>query len=223
MNDDLDSSLMLILLRGVTAGITLSWLAHLVVPPGNEISALPPTPTVNAAPATRGAASAAILLGAVALCLLNEQFNTATVMAITVGTLLLQPDLSRNVEAGLGLLLLNLVGGVLASFCAGIALAEGSLTGVLLMSLLVSLVFGWRIALGDAGGKLSLGALSTFLILFGIGLSPLPADTGDSFATRITFVVIAVVYTLLFTILLWRRETTPPAPDRAAMMEQRGV
>ena len=48
------------------------------------------------------------------------------------------------------------------------------------------------------------GALTIFLILFGLGVSPLPGSAAETFATRIVHVGLALIYTLLFTAILWR-------------------
>ena len=49
------------------------------------------------------------------------------------------------------------------------------------------------------------GALTTFLILFGLGVSPLPSETPDSFATRIGLILFAIAYTFCLASLLWPR------------------
>ena len=66
--------------------------------------------------------------------------------------------------------------------------------------------------MGGGGGagrpphaKVYAGALTTFLILFGLGVSPLPGSAAESFSTRILFVAFAVVYAMLMAALLWRR------------------
>ena len=65
-----------------------------------------------------------------------------------------------------------------------------------LVALLFSLVFSAKIA---AGGKLapvySVGA-ATFLTVLGLGLSPLPQDSGAIFLARISTVILASLYTI---------------------------
>ncbi len=51
-------------------------------------------------------------------------------------------------------------------------------------------------------GKVYGGALTTFLILLGTGLSPLPASTPESFSTRVFYVLLAIAYALCATALL---------------------
>jgi hypothetical protein len=63
---------------------------------------------------------------------------------------------------------------------------------------------GGRAAAGRA--KMYAGALTTFLILFGSGISPLPTTTPESFTTRISYVLLAVGYTVCMMALFWPRE-----------------
>lgn len=49
------------------------------------------------------------------------------------------------------------------------------------------------------------GALTIFLILFGLGVSPLPGSAAESFATRIVYIAVALTYTLLLATILWPR------------------
>ncbi|CAN7199624.1 hypothetical protein LJR009_000539 [Bosea sp. LjRoot9] len=55
-------------------------------------------------------------------------------------------------------------------------------------------------------GKVYGGALTTFLILLGTGLSPLPRSAPESFSTWVFYVLLAVAYALCATALLWSRE-----------------
>jgi len=65
-----------------------------------------------------------------------------------------------------------------------------------LVVLFFSLVFSGKIA---AGGRLApiwtVGA-ATFLVVLGLGLSPLPQDSGTLFVARISTVILASLYTI---------------------------
>ena len=50
------------------------------------------------------------------------------------------------------------------------------------------------------------GALTIFLVLFGLGVSPLPGSAAESFSTRIIYVAGAISYVFLTTSLLWTRQ-----------------
>ncbi len=60
------------------------------------------------------------------------------------------------------------------------------------------------------------GALTIFLILFGLGVSPLPGSAAESFSTRIVYVAMALIYALLAAALLWRPRTSLTAITGAA-------
>ena len=119
--------------------------------------------------------------------------------------MLLQFDLAASVRSALSLVAINLLSGVLASLAfAFVELRPSSLLFLFLTVLLVGLILGGRAAAGLA--KMYGGALTTFLILFGSGITPLPTTTPESFATRIGYVLLAVGYTLCMMALFWPRE-----------------
>ena len=94
--------------------------------------------------------------------------------------------------------------GVLASLAFAFVELRPSLPFLFLTIFLVGLILGGRAAAGRA--RMYAGALTTFLILFGSGIAPLPTTTAESFATRIGYVLLAVGYTLCMMALLWPRE-----------------
>ena len=140
-----------------------------------------------------------------ALCLTNNALSLAIVLPITVASVLLQFDFAASVRSALSLVAVNLLSGVLASLAfAFVELRPSSLLFLFLTVFLVGLILGGRAAAGLA--KMYGGALTTFLILFGSGITPLPTTTPESFATRIGYVLLAVGYTLCMMALFWPRE-----------------
>ncbi|RDJ27402.1 DUF2955 domain-containing protein [Bosea caraganae] len=208
LHGDLDEGMMAILLQGVVSGIVLSWLAHALLP-DREAETEEPAPVVALGnPLLRAVASTAILLGAVTLCLTHSGFSSAIVVPITVASLLLQLDLANSARAAFGLVAVNLLGGVLASLAFAFMELRPALPMLFLVTLFVGLILGGRAAVSSPSAKVYGGALTTFLILFGTGLSPLPGSTAESFATRIGFVLFAIAYALCMTALLWARPRT---------------
>jgi hypothetical protein len=150
-----------------------------------------------------------ILLGAMALCLINSALSLAIVLPITVASVLLQFDFAASVRSALSLVAINLLSGVLASLAfAFVELRPSSLLILFLTVFLVGMILGGRATTGLA--KMYGGALTTFLILFGSGITPLPTTTPESFATRIGYVLFAVGYTLCMMALFWRGERRIP-------------
>jgi hypothetical protein len=72
-----------------------------------------------------------------------------------------------------------------------------------LATLTVCLLFGGRAAADSSTGGAFVGALIIFLILLGLGVSPLPMSTPESFSTRIWFVFFATLYALCFAAAFW--------------------
>ncbi|WP_395681138.1 DUF2955 domain-containing protein [Inquilinus sp.] len=207
LQKDLGESIVLILFKGVLGGVVLTWLAHAVIPdPGGDDPASVVAAGVDRA-VRRALANTAILLAMVVLCLVDSRFSTALVVPITVASLLNQLDLAVSGRAALGLMIVNLFGGIVASLAFAFVEVHPTLLFLCLTVLVVGLLFGGRAAADPKAGKVYAGALTTFLILFGLGVSPLPASTPDSFTTRIGFVLFAIVCTFCLTALLW------PAPS----------
>jgi hypothetical protein len=67
---------------------------------------------------------------------------------------------------------------------------------LLLVVLFFGLLFGGRIAQRSALAPVYVIALATFLIVLGLGLTPLPTDSGAIFVSRVFNVVIAAAYTI---------------------------
>ncbi|MET1081043.1 MAG: DUF2955 domain-containing protein [Pseudomonas sp.] len=216
---DLGDSIALILARGISGGILLTWAAHALLPdrPADTSSAQPPAPRPALRHVTRQAlASATILLLIVTFCLVDPRLATAMVIPITVSSLLSQLESTMTQRAALALLVVNLLGGIVASLACTLVQLRPTLWLLFLTALLVGLLFAGRAVSHATAGKLFAGGLTTFLILFGLGISPLPASSPELFSTRMAYVLFAVIYALFMTLLLWpgpRREYAGPSAD----------
>ena len=204
VHDTLDTGIITILLQAYLSAVVLSWLAHAILPGHNATGDAQQAAPVTDRPAMRALADAAILLGAMTLCLTNNTLSLAIVLPITVASVLLQFDFATSVRSALNTVAVNLLSGVLASLAFAFVELRPSLPFLFLTVFLVGLILGGRATAGRA--KMYAGALTTFLILFGSGIAPLPTTTPESFATRIGYVLMAVGYTLCMTALLWPGE-----------------
>jgi hypothetical protein len=206
LHRDLGGSLIVVLAGAVVGGALLAWAAHAIVPdPGGDDAVMAPASAVADRPWHRAAASASILLTAVVLCLVDSRLSSAIVIPVTVASVLGQLDLATSRRAALGLVVVNLLGGVAASIAFTAVDARPTLPGLFLVVLFAGLLFGAGAASNPTTGKAHAGALTTFLILFGLGVSPLPTDTPESFATRVAYVSLSVLYALWACLLLWPR------------------
>jgi hypothetical protein len=77
--------------------VVLSWLAHAILPGHDATGDAPQAAPVTDRPAMRALADAAILLGAMTLCLTNNALSLAIVLPITVASVLLQSDPTSTV------------------------------------------------------------------------------------------------------------------------------
>jgi len=210
LNRDLGDSILSILVQGVVSGAVLMWIAHAIIPDRGSADIEAPVPAANPRAARYAAANAIVLLIAVLACLTRDGLATAIVIPITVASLLSQLDVSASARAAFGLVMVNLLGGVVASFAFGLLQVRPTTPTLFVLVLLAGLLFGGRAALNNPAAKLYAGALTIFLILFGTGVSPLPGSAAESFATRVNYILVAIAYTIFMAALLW------PGPRRSA-------
>jgi hypothetical protein len=214
LNSTLAGSILSILVTGVVSGTVWMWIAYAVIPPTGSDVAPPAAAPMSAHPYWLALANTAILLSAVTICLTNDALSSAMVIPITVVSLLGQLDIVRSRSAAIGLMIVNLLGGVIASFAYTILTLRPNLFAMAVIVLIVALVLGGRAAGRASTAKMFAGALTTFLILFGLGVSPLPGSAAESFATRIVYVAMAIIYTFILAALLWPRTTEAVEPVR---------
>lgn len=203
LNRDLADSILSILVTGVLSGTVLMWLAYALIPETALAPTQPEPAPLPSHPNLRALANTAILLSTVAICLTNDQLAAALVIPITVASLLGQLDIAASGRTALGLAIINLSGGVIASIAYGILSLRPNLFFMFAIVLVVALLLGGRAASPLREAKMFAGALTTFLILFGLGVSPLPGSAAESFSTRILYVAAAILYTLVMAVLLW--------------------
>lgn len=199
---DLGKSIVLILIEAAATGALLAWLAHALIPETGEEAQKPQAPPAAFATA-RSALNASILLGIVIWCLVDDRLSTAIVVPITVASLLGQLELAQSRQAAFGLMIVNLLGGITASFAFFFISLRPELPVLFLVGLLIALLFGYAAVSNPRTGKVYAGALTTCLILLGTGISPLPVETPESFTSRIGFVALAIAYTFCATTILW--------------------
>nr|WP_299506220.1 DUF2955 domain-containing protein [uncultured Rhizobium sp.] len=205
LNNELAGSILSILVTGVLSGTGLMWFAHALLPEPHgpddeEIKAVDRPPALM-----RALANTVILLASVVICLTSDNLTAAAVIPITVASLLGQLDVASSARTAFGVVLVNLLGGLLASLAYVLLSLRPSLFTIFVIVLTTALVLGGRAASRSADAKMYAGALTIFLIIFGLGVSPLPGSAGEAFATRIVYVGGALFYALLLAAVLWPR------------------
>jgi hypothetical protein len=117
-------------------------------------------------------------------------------MLVTIVMLLRQIEQGTHARMAIGLILANLLGGVAANVAYIVVGATDQYIVFLIVMLTASLCFAGQIVLGGPRAALLAVAFGTFILLFGIGLTPLPGGSGDAFITRIGYILLATVYTI---------------------------
>jgi hypothetical protein len=165
----------------------------------------PAEPVSGLAREERGAVALALANAAVLMSLVIYFMLTASpvsiVAVLTVISILRQPaDLGGG--TALGLVLGNLVGGLAATAAYLLVTLLPSPVFLLLVVLLIGLLFGDRIARGGKTAPIYTVALMTFLIVLGLGISPLPQDSSAFFISRVVDVMLASIYAIGMASLL---------------------
>lgn len=209
LHRDLAGALSVLLPVAVVVGALLAWATHVLFPDPGGPAAMPPvSPLPGASPLHRAMANASILAAAVVLCLVDTRLSSAIVIPVTVVSVLGQLDSVTSRRSALDLVLVNVLGGVAASIVFTVVDIQPTLLGLFLAVFVAGLLFG-SAASNPGSGKAYAGALTTFLILLGLGISPLPTSTPEAFSTRIAYVSAAAAYALWAGLLLWPKKKGP--------------
>jgi len=184
---------------GVVALLTV-WAAHAAFPaPVTESAAS--TSAVDTildqpAVAARQALINTLILLPVLTWYILEASQVAVVVLIVIVTLLRQTDRQKGQGAALGLILGNVIGGVAAAFAYNLVLLGHTFLFFVTVCLAVSLMFAGRIATAGDRAPVFVIALGTFILLLGLGLSPLPGGSSEAFLSRLLNVFAASAYAI---------------------------
>ena len=199
-----------LIVAGVVALVAV-WAAHTAFPD-------PAATPADATPAAgaRGAAEPAmaarhalldtlILLPALTWFILDAA-QVAIIVLIVIVTLLRLHDREQGQQAALGLILGNLIGGIAAVIVYSLVLLSNTLLFFIAACLAASLVFAGRIATAGDRAPIYTIALATFILLLGLGMTPLPGGSGEAFISRLLNVLIASAYAIggLSLVERWR-------------------
>jgi hypothetical protein len=200
----------MLLSAGVVALLTV-WAAHVAFP-APVVALTDAAPAASATRAVEPAAAArhALLDTLVLIPLLTwyilDATQVAVVVLIIIVTLLRQHDPKQGQRAALGLILGNLIGGIAAAIVYNVILLNNTLLFFIAVCLTASLLFAGRIV--TAGGRAPIYAIAfaTFILLLGLGMTPLPGGSGEAFASRLFYVLLASAYTIgsLSLVQRWR-------------------
>lgn len=216
---DLAQAFSIALLWGSIAAIVTVWIAHLVFPaPAHSLSPEPPPAGPSGLveiSAARGALlDTLILMPILVAFIMGGNINNIVILIIVLNLLREIEPASRS-RVALALLLGNLLGGALGVLAYQlVVLANNSFVFFTLIVLAASLWFGGRFARRDANAPVYAIAFATFLLILGLGVSPLPMGSEEAFAPRILKILLATAYTIgALSLVALRRDRPAPARE----------
>jgi hypothetical protein len=184
---------------GVAALLTV-WAAFAAFPDPYDVEESHPAAEAAGAAEPRTAAWLALLDTSVLLPVLVwfvlDAAEVAVVVLIVIVTVLRQHDPRQGRRAALGLIAGNLIGGVAAAVAYNLILLGNTLGGFVIVCLAASLIFAGRIVTAGTFSPVYVVAFATFILLLGLGLSPLPGGSGEAFASRLLNVLLASAYAI---------------------------
>ncbi|MGH8431763.1 MAG: FUSC family protein [Solimonas sp.] len=199
-----------LVMAGIVALITV-WAAHAAFPSPvamavDEAPAASATRPVVPAMAARHALLDALVLLPLLTWYILDATTVAVVVLIVIVTLLRQHDREQGRGAALGLILGNLIGGIAAAIVYNLVLMSNTLLFFITVCLAASLMFAGRIAAAGDRAPIYAVAFATFILLLGLGMTPLPGGSGEAFVSRLLNVVVASAYAIggLSLVERWR-------------------
>jgi hypothetical protein len=181
------------LIAGSILAALLVLFAYAVFPSRDRMSEATKQPVEEASPIATAVANAGALVSLIVLFMFSGS-PVSVIVIMTAITILQQPASSGHGTA-YAFIMGNIAGGAAATIAYLLVSVFPSPAVLLLLALFFGLVFGDRIAEGAARAPVYVVALATFLIVLGLGLTPL-TDSGTIFISRVFNVVIAAAYTI---------------------------
>jgi hypothetical protein len=129
---------------------------------------------------------------------------TSIIVIMVTALTILQQSAIAGKDAALGLFAGNVAGGLAATAAYALVTLLPSPAFLFLIVLFFGLLFGAKIADDGKMTPIFSVAMATFLVVLGLGLSPLPQDSGTLFLSRVSTVAVASLYTIgIASVLRW--------------------
>ena len=182
------------LIAGSVLAVLLVFLAYAFFPARDHANEVAEPPAEERFPVGAALANAAVLMSLVIL-FISSGSPVSVIVIMTAVTILRQPPVAGH-GAAYGFVIGNIAGGLAATAACLLVVLFPSPAFLFLVVLLFGLLFGAKIAGGGHLAPMYIVGLTTFLIVLGLGLAPLPGDSGSVFISRVVNVVIAAIYTI---------------------------
>lgn len=200
-------------IESTVIGLLTTWIMFALFPAPPAGADTPP-PALGSANPRMALANTIVLLPVLLLFMLGGNM-TFVVLMVIIAIIRLR-DRSGAPRAALGLLLGNILGGLTATVAYNFLVLQTGIAFFLLLVAAVGLIFAARISTGGVRAPMFTIALVTFVILLGLGVSPLPTESGEAFTSRLWNVLLAGAYAVGATSLIAVRKPKPPDATPAA-------
>jgi hypothetical protein len=186
------------LLSAGTVAVITVWFAFAIFPTPLAAFSVTAAPgavrPLDPAAASRHALLDTVILLPLLVWYILDATQVAVVVLIVIVTVLREQNPQGTQRAALGLILGNLIGGMAAALVYNLIILSHSFVFLIAACLAANLLFAGRLATAGDQTPLYAIAFATFILLLGLGLTPLPGGSGEAFASRLANVVLASVY-----------------------------
>lgn len=181
------------LIVGSIIALLLIFLVHALFPERSEPEQSVAQTIRESAPVGAALANTGVLMSLFVYFLGAGTPTSIIVIMVTAVTILQQ---SAAAGTAFGLIAGNIAGGLAATIAYLLISLLPSPAFLFLVVLFFGLVFAARIAAGGRLAAICTVGAATFVVVLGLGLSPLPQDSGTLFLARISTVILASLYTI---------------------------
>jgi Protein of unknown function (DUF2955) len=192
---DLAYALVHDLIVGSVLALLLIFLVLALFPQRNEPEQDKAPAARESAPVTAALANTGVLM-TLFIYFMGAGTPTSIIVIMVTAVTILQQSSIAGPGAAVGLVAGNIIGGFAATIAYLLISLMPSPAFLLLVVLFCGLLFGARIAEGGKNAPIYAVGTATFLVVLGLGLSPLPQDSGELFLSRISTVILASLYTI---------------------------
>jgi hypothetical protein len=183
------------LVVGSILALLLIFLVHAVFPAKDTTQQGTSKTVQEGAPVVVALANAGVVMSLFVYFMGSGTPTSIIVIMVTAITILQQSSIAGR-GAAFGLVMGNVAGGLAASIAYLMVSLLPNPAFLFLVVFLFGLVFGARIAESNKMVPVYTVGAATFLVVLGLGLSPLPQDSGTLFLSRVATVIVASLYTI---------------------------
>jgi hypothetical protein len=200
---DLAYALVHDLVVGSILALLLIFVVNALIPSRGAPPPSEPKPGQETPPIAAALANTAVLMS-LFVYFMGAGTPTSIIVIMVTAITVLQQSAVAGKGAAFGLIMGNIAGGVAATVAYLLVSLLPAPAFLFLVVLLFALVFGARIVAGGAMAPIYAVGAATFLTVLGLGLSPLPQDSGTIFFSRVSMVIVASLYTIgVASVLRW--------------------